>query len=80
LSPAIYIAIYMPIFILFFVILPQERGMQKSIILKIKKRKGLMIMTNEVIKKYIGKNCRISTGSFGTNLIGQIISVNENWI
>ena len=37
-------------------------------------------MTNEVIKKYIGKNCRISTGSFGTNVIGKIIDVNENWI
>jgi len=37
-------------------------------------------MTNEVIKKNIGKNCRISTGSFGTNVIGKIIDVNENWI
>ena len=37
-------------------------------------------MTNEIIKRYIGKNCRISTGSFGTNLIGEIIEVNENWI
>ncbi|MGH4137555.1 DUF6897 domain-containing protein [Clostridium sp.] len=37
-------------------------------------------MTNEVIKKYIGKKCRISTGSFGTNAIGTIIDVNENWI
>jgi len=37
-------------------------------------------MTNELIKKYIGKNCRISTGSFGTNSVGKIIEVNENWI
>jgi hypothetical protein len=54
--------------------------MQKSIIFKIKKRKVLIIMTNEVIKKYVGRNCRISTGSFGTNVIGKIIDVNENWI
>jgi hypothetical protein len=54
--------------------------MQKSIIFKIKKKKGLIIMTNEVIKKYVGRNCRISTGSFGTNVIGKIIDVNENWI
>lgn len=39
-----------------------------------------MIMTNEVIKKYIGKKCRISTGSFGTTVIGIILDVNENWI
>ena len=61
-------------------ILPQQRQIQKSIILKNNKRKGLITMTNEVIKKYIGKNCRISTGSFGTNVIGKIIDVNENWI
>jgi len=80
LSSGTWIAIYLPLFVLFFVILPQQRLIQKSIILKIKKRKGLIIMTNEVIKKYIGKNCRISTGSFGTNVIGKIIDVNENWI
>jgi hypothetical protein len=70
----------MPLFIIFFIVLPQQREMKKSIILKRKKRKGLIIMTNEVIKKYIGKTCRISTGSFGTNVIGKIIDVNENWI
>jgi hypothetical protein len=80
LNSATWIAIYMPLFILFFVILPQQRLMQKSIIFKIKKRKGVIIMTNEVIKKYVGRNCRISTGSFGTNVIGKIIDVNENWI
>jgi len=74
-----WIAIYMPLFIMFFIVL-QQREMQKSTILKIKKRKGLIIMTNEVIKKYIGKTCKISTGSFGTNAIGKIIDVNENWI
>jgi hypothetical protein len=80
LSSGTWIAIYFPLFVLFFVILPQQRLIQKSKILKIKKRKGLLIMTNEVIKKYIGKNCRISTGSFGTNVIGKIIDVHENWI
>jgi len=37
-------------------------------------------MTNEVIKKYIGKNCKISSGSLGINVVGTIIDVNENWI
>jgi hypothetical protein len=70
----------MPLFIILFIALPQQRQMQKSVIIKCKKRKGLIFMTNEVIKKYIGKNCRISTGSFGTNVMGKIIDVNENWI
>ncbi|WP_291642711.1 hypothetical protein [Clostridium sp.] len=75
-----WIAIYMPFFILLFLVLPQQREIKKSTILKIKKRKGLIIMTNEVIKKYIGKTCKISTGSFGREVIGEIIDVNENWI
>lgn len=75
-----WIAIYMPLFILFFVIIPQQREMERAVLLKIKKRKGVITMTNEVIKKYIGMNCKISTGSFGTNVVGKIIDVNENWL
>lgn len=69
----------MPIFIIFFVILPQQRNMQRLMINK-RKNKGVKTMTNDVIKKYIGRDCKISTGSFGTNVAGKIISVNENWI
>ena len=79
-SSATWIAIYMPLFILFFVIIPQQREMPKAVLLKMKKRKGVITMTNEAIKKYIGMNCRISTGSFGTNVEGKIIDVNENWL
>ncbi len=77
---ATWIAIYMPIFILLFIILPQQRSVLKAIIIKNKKRKGAIIMTNEIIKKYIGKRCQISTGTFGTNVVGEIIEVNEKWI
>ncbi|MDD2371291.1 MAG: hypothetical protein PHQ32_04745 [Firmicutes bacterium] len=79
-NPAIWIAIYMPIFIILFVILPQQYVMQKKIILKRKKKEGLEIMTNEMLKKYIGKNCKISGGSYGINIKGKIIDINENWI
>lgn len=79
-SSSTWIAIYVPIFILIFVILPQERNIQKLIIKKIKNRKGLTIMTNEILKKYIGKDCKISTGALGTNVAGKIIDINENWI
>ena len=37
-------------------------------------------MSNEILKRYIGMNCYISTGTFGTNLAGKIIEINENWI
>lgn len=79
-SSSSWIAVFMPMFILFFVILPQQRSIQKIVLLKMKKRKGVLSMTNEIIKKYIGKNCLLSTGSFGTTVIGKIIDISDNWI
>lgn len=75
-----WIAIYLPLFIIFFIVIPQQHEMQKYVIQKIKKRKGLITMTNEIITKYVGRHCKISTGSFGTNVTGKIIDVKESWI
>lgn len=75
-----WIAIYMPFFALFFIVFPQQREMRKLISVKTKKRKGAINMTNEIIKKNIGNNCKISTGSFGTSVTGKIIDIKENWI
>lgn len=77
---SIWIAIYLPLFIIFLVVIPNQIKIQKFVIQKIKKRKGVIIMTNEIIKKYIGSNCKISTGSYGTNIEGIILEINENWI
>lgn len=76
-----WIAIYMPMFILFVVIIPQQqRTIRNSVILKMKKKKGMMNMLNEIVKKHIGKNCLVSTGTFGVNINGKLIEVNEKWI
>jgi len=37
-------------------------------------------MDNEVLKKYIGKNCKISTGSYGSTVSGRILDIKDNWI
>ena len=75
-----WVAIYLPLFIIFMIVLPQQRAAYKAVIFKNRKRKGVVEMTNELIKRYIGKICLISTGSFGTNVKGKIIDVNENWL
>ena len=75
-----WIAIYMPLFIIFLIILPQQRAAQQAVLLRIRKRKGVVTMTNELIKKYIGKNCQISSGSFNNSIKGEIIDINENWL
>ncbi|WP_459195464.1 DUF6897 domain-containing protein [Wukongibacter baidiensis] len=79
-NAATWVSIYMPLFILFFIIFPQQRALRNAVLLKIRRRKGVINMTNEMIKKYIGKNCHISTGSFGISIVGEIIEVNEKWI
>lgn len=75
-----WISIYVPLFIVFFIIIPQQREREKAVLLKIKKKRGAVTMTNEMIKRYVGKKCKISTGSFGTTIVGIIIEVNENWL
>ncbi len=79
-NPGSWIAIYMPLIIIFFIIIPQQRAALKAVLFRIRKRKGVGKMLNELIKKYIGKKCLITTGSFGTSVKGIIIDVNENWV
>ena len=35
-------------------------------------------MTNEILKKYLGKNCLITT--FNTGILGVISDIHENWL
>lgn len=37
-------------------------------------------MTNELLKKYLGRKCIVSTGSFGGTAIGVISAIEDNWI
>jgi hypothetical protein len=60
--------------------IPQQQLIYHAVVSKIRRKKGVIIMTNELIGKYIGKRCRVSTGSLGVNVTGMIIDVKENWI
>lgn len=73
---------YFPVFFLFivlFLLLREERiNQQTRRIIKRKKRKGV-IRVNDIISKYIGKDCLVYvTGS--SALEGEIIAVEENWL
>lgn len=76
-----YIAIWLPIFIVIVLVLPQQAAERIAVARLIRRRKkGRIAMTNELVKKYLGKYCRITTGSMGINVTGRITEVNENWI
>lgn len=75
-----FIAIYLPLFIVLFVIMPMNQR-HKSVVRKLKKSRGEKIMSNELIMSCIGKICSISTGSFGTSYSKvEIVEVADNWI
>jgi hypothetical protein len=78
LSSGTWVAICLPLFILFFVLLPADQ--KASLRATRRKKKGETRMTNELIKRYIGKNCIIASGSFGQTVKGVISAVEDNWI
>ncbi len=76
-----YITAWMPIFIiLFLIIIPQQTSVRNMARLIINRKKGRSAMTNELVKKYIGKYCYVTTGNMGVSAKGKIVEVNENWV
>ena len=79
-EPSTYIAIYMPMFILLFVIIPASNR-QRVLNLIIRKRKGINKMAHELLKEYVGKYCNVSTGSYGKTFKGvKIVEVVDSWM
>lgn len=80
LNSSTWIAIYLPMIIMFVVILPRRRKIMKLIMIKVKKRRGKLTLGNDVLKRYVGERCKLVTGALGTTVKGKIIEVNDNWI
>lgn len=75
-----FIALYLPLFIVFFVLFPANRR-HRFVVRRLKKLRGENVMSNELIKSCIGKICTISTGSLGTSYSKvEIVEVVDNWI
>ncbi|WP_312643683.1 hypothetical protein [Hydrogenoanaerobacterium sp.] len=66
------------VFIVLMIVLTQRNTI--LIAVRKKRKRRMATMTNELIRKYIGKTCLISTGSFGSSVSGEILDVVENWI
>ncbi len=72
---------YLPLIFLFVIIFATQRNekcLSQRIIKKIKK-KGRVRM-NEVINRYIGKDCLIYLSLSSSVIECQVISVNDNWV
>ncbi len=73
-----WLAIYLPLFLILFVFLPASQ--RRRLLAARKRKRERRAMANELLKKYIGKTCTVSTGSFGTTAVGVISTVEDNWI
>ena len=76
---ALLLVIFLPIFINLYIAI-HAHNMVRFASVKNRRKKGCCSMTNELIKKYIGHICMISTGAFGQSVSGEIISIVDNWI
>lgn len=79
-NPATWIAIYLPVFYMFFIIIPLM-GRRTVMLNRLKRKKGDVKMSNELIKSCIGKVCNISSGSYGKSYQQvKILEVVDNWM
>lgn len=71
---------YIPVIILFVIIFISYYS-EKLITFKVlrNKRKGRDLM-NEIIRKYIGKDCLVYLSLSSSVVSGEVISLNDNWL
>jgi len=74
-SPAVYICILM----LLFVVLAAQRNQRMFVVRRIRRRKRGSIDMNELIQRFLGKNCEIYLNS-GSAVEGTIEMLEGNWI
>jgi hypothetical protein len=71
---------YLPIIMLFIIIFITSLNERKLVIKNIiQKKKGREYM-NEVIQRYIGKDCLIYLSLSSTVVAGNVINLNDNWL
>jgi putative transposon-encoded protein len=73
----IWLYSFLPLFIVFIVIIPQQH---KLIVMRnIRRKIGGSSMINDLVKKYMGKNCFVLVVS-GSGAQGTITAMEDNWI
>ena len=71
----------MPMIVLFLIIIPNQRRAGYLGLLTIRKRKGRIKMSNEILMSYVGKTVTISTGNFGNAWTRVVVKrIVDNWM
>lgn len=72
-----WIAIYIPLLLILFTAYRQKKHMRLT---NTRKRKRGHTMTNELLRSYLSKHCKISTGSMDNSITGTLKELNDNWL
>lgn len=75
-----FFSVYFPILIVLMIVFSQQSANNHWIVIKRRKGERGLYHMSEYLKKYIGKKCFISTGSFGSSFTGKIVAVEDKWV
>lgn len=76
------IAVFLPIFLLLFVFIPQTRAQHKlirQIRNRVRMNREADFLASQLVTQCLGKNCLISTGLNGS-FQGTVIEIADNWM
>ncbi len=76
------IAVFLPIFLLLFVFIPQTRAQHKLIQQtrnRVRMNREADFLASQLVTQCLGKNCLISTGLNGS-FQGTVIEIADNWM
>ncbi len=78
-----WIAIFMPLFLMLFIFIPQAQAQHNAMLRnKYKVRAGRedRFVENQMIAQCLGKHCLISTGGMNGSFQGTVVEINDNWL
>ncbi len=78
----IWIAVFLPIFLLLFIFIPQAQAQQNALRQfrrRVRLSKEANYVASQLVMQCLGKDCLISTGLNG-NFQGTVIEIADNWM
>ena len=76
-NPALYLCMFLPIFIIIFS--SREEENQRAVCFRRERKRGSANM-NDLIRRFLGKQCTVYLGSTGGSLQGVVETVEGNWV
>jgi hypothetical protein len=78
-EPGTYVAVYLPIFTVFIVMIQIRKRRRRITVMHVLKRKGVFAVSIDAFKRNIGRDCQIMT-MLERKVSGKIVGVTDNWV